>query len=545
MFQISAGGFNLKSSLGIYSVKQYGAHSTTEPGYAAFDSTAAIALALAAVPSYGTLYFPPGIWRGSLSIRRNDITIAGAGMGKTTIKLNNGAIAATNVLELGFTAWTVWPPPTYDNITVRDITLDGNRANTNDPFLTHIADGFAEDVRGWGLPITYCTNCNISNVRAINCWFGGIGQFINSDGCHFTDITAYNCGYTAYGGGANGFDINSSKYSTYDGIIIDTCKYGLRILDNCVGLNYSTGLNLSAVIKDAVQSGFNYSAHSGNLARSNNIVLNIVGGCGDYGIGIGGDVRSSHIKANIYNITGIGLYVTDVTTPGEKVVNNVFDIITDNCGLSGAQIYQDHNIYRIHSYMDGRLGPPGAVHAVYLYGNYNQLEMTVIDTGTPQVRGLYLGGIGNDVISYKESGTVQYLNDAGIDNTLHPRTLISESAAPIAGTAKIGDIIWNSIPISGQPAGWMCTHSGTFSAATDNTGDTDGVTGVITGMTDTSDFTIGDYVDVSAGFPTTGPYGILSKTTTTITIDTPSNAIANNITVDTSDPIWTAMANLA
>lgn len=72
------------------------------------------------------------------------------------------------------------------------------------------------------------------------------------------------------------------------------------------------------------------------------------------------------------------------------------------------------------------------------------------------------------------------------------------------------------------------------SIATDATGDTDGSTAVITGMTDTSDFFVGETVEVSAGFATTGPYTIVSKTATTMTISVNSNAAVNNITVHTT-----------
>ena len=68
-------------------------------------------------------------------------------------------------------------------------------------------------------------------------------------------------------------------------------------------------------------------------------------------------------------------------------------------------------------------------------------------------------------------------------------------------------------------------------AATDNTGDTDGTTGLIAGMADTSDFEVGDPVTVSAGFATTGPFTILSKTATSVTVDALSNAVASNVTV--------------
>ena len=133
----------------------------------------------------------------------------------------------------------------------------------------------------------------------------------------------------------------------------------------------------------------------------------------------------------------------------------------------------------------------------------------------------------------------------GLETNLIQGSLTYYTAAPNQFSWKIGDTILTTTPASGQPPGWICTHSGTFSAATDNTGDTDGATAVITGMTDTSDFAVGNFVDVSAGFPTTGPYRIIAKTAATITLDTASDAAVNNITVDTSDPTWTAMANLA
>lgn len=66
----------------------------------------------------------------------------------------------------------------------------------------------------------------------------------------------------------------------------------------------------------------------------------------------------------------------------------------------------------------------------------------------------------------------------------------------------------------------------------DITGDTDGSTGVITGMTDTSDFSVGDYAASSDGFPASNvAYRITAVTATTITIDINSDSAENNVTV--------------
>ncbi len=35
------------------------------------------------------------------------------------------------------------------------------------------------------------------------------------------------------------------------------------------------------------------------------------------------------------------------------------------------------------------------------------------------------------------------------------------TAAPTTGTWKVGDQVWDSTPVSGQPMGWVCSVAGT------------------------------------------------------------------------------------
>jgi hypothetical protein len=73
--------------------------------------------------------------------------------------------------------------------------------------------------------------------------------------------------------------------------------------------------------------------------------------------------------------------------------------------------------------------------------------------------------------------------------------------------------------------------------ATDATGDPDGSTAVIPGLTDTSDFLVGDRVTVSAGFPsTTDGYRVEALAATTMTLDTLSTSAETDVTI-------TALAN--
>lgn len=119
------------------------------------------------------------------------------------------------------------------------------------------------------------------------------------------------------------------------------------------------------------------------------------------------------------------------------------------------------------------------------------------------------------------------------------------TGTPTTGTWEIGDVVFDEDIAAGGVAGWMCVASGTFENFLDVTGDTDGSTAVITGMTSTSGFAVGMYVAVSAGFASIGPYKIRGVTDTTITLDTVSNAAASNITVNTVDPVFKAMASVA
>jgi hypothetical protein len=117
------------------------------------------------------------------------------------------------------------------------------------------------------------------------------------------------------------------------------------------------------------------------------------------------------------------------------------------------------------------------------------------------------------------------------------------SAAPTDGTWTVADRIIDISPTSGQPVGWICTTSGTFGAATDNTGDTTSGSDTIDGMADNSDFYVGEYVTVSAGFP--GLPRILAKSgTTVIVLNADASGTNANVTVSTSNPTFISYGDL-
>ena len=123
------------------------------------------------------------------------------------------------------------------------------------------------------------------------------------------------------------------------------------------------------------------------------------------------------------------------------------------------------------------------------------------------------------------------------------------ASIPTTGSWTAGEIVWETDAAAGAAPGWYVTTTGTFSAATDATGDTDGSTAVITGMTDTSDFYVGEYITTSAGFASSvddenTPQRILSKTATTIMITDTSDSAEDNITVLTPDAVLKEMGDL-
>ena len=99
----------------------------------------------------------------------------------------------------------------------------------------------------------------------------------------------------------------------------------------------------------------------------------------------------------------------------------------------------------------------------------------------------------------------------------------------VAGTDNA--VAWVENVDGGAFSGFVATDEVAHPVATDNTGDTDGSTGVIEGMANTSDFFVGMNVSVSAGFSARGPFRITSKTASSITVNANSNSRRSNVKV--------------
>jgi hypothetical protein len=425
------------------------------------DNTVTLAAALAAVPVNGTLYFPAGVYLGYLLVRKNNITIKGDGSASTTLKLPNSCPTITvpaegggtvtglpNVIEIGECALGN-SASTYSKINVVGLTLDGNYTNNTAPTV---------DLFGHGLILTKSSYCFIDDVISQNCFLTGIDNVINSN-YNKINATCIACGNaTISSSHYPNFDINSSKYSTFN-IISTGGYYGGRMLDNCYGNQ------LSITIYNPSITGLVYDNQTSNSSYSNTINVTVVDGCATgQGVSIGKNCTDSIINATIRNVTGTGFYVAG-TTAANAPRGNKFKVNTFYCG--GSSVYDNglFNQFEISSRYDGRTGAAGSYFAVDINGSYNQFTINVEDQNTPQVRGvaIRLGAQYNRITDYLSNTTVQNFLNSDTSNTnvwnysanlllLNTLTIGSAGATIFAGsgspegvvTAVIGSLYLNT-----------------------------------------------------------------------------------------------------
>jgi hypothetical protein len=416
----------------IVSVKDFGA-----VGDGLTDDTAAMATALAATPSGGTLWFPAGTYLGYLIVRKNNVTIKGSGSASTTIKVPNGAtytqpkeaggtITGTpSCIEVGDLAMGNLAAA-YTNIRVEGFTLDGNKANTTAPVPP------LGDVLGLGMTFTNSAYCSFDDIRAVDCHGVGIGAFINSNyiiGRGYVE----NCGFaTSY----PGFDLNSSKYGIFD-IVSRNCFAGGRLLDNCWGNN----VRLS--VHNATADGFIYNNQTVNQSHTN-VVDVTVHTCGQHGISIGSNCKNSHIRGTVISATVYGCLIGG--SSGNTAFGNTLNIATQNSQSSGLVVgeFATDNIIEHVSTLDGRAGAAGSVFAVDVTGSRNTFTLKVIDSSTWQVRGVAMRAAARDnvIVSYDYTNTIDPYND----DAANTRTRFMRSGRGV-DIASAGTIV---IPIIGS-----------------------------------------------------------------------------------------------
>jgi hypothetical protein len=137
--------------------------------------------------------------------------------------------------------------------------------------------------------------------------------------------------------------------------------------------------------------------------------------------------------------------------------------------------------------------------------------------------------------------------DFSVGKNLHIHGVeVPSGANYYLATYQTGDEIIHAQTVAGGTEGWKCTTGGTIPDGTpySQAGTSTNTSPIITGLANTTLMLVGDWVSPSAGFATTGPYEVIAKTATTLTLDTNANANAAP-TVTHYAPVFKAKANVA
>lgn len=399
---VRAGGYPLARQFEL-NVQEMGA-----VGDGATNDTVAIQAAITLALNGGPrVYIPKGTYAISgVTVRGSNVAIRGDGATQTILKRITGS-ASNNVLELGDTA-NGNSSAEYSKITVEGLTVDGNKAGVAQP---------SSDLTDWGIPMTKISNSTIKGVRALNCWNGGIGVFINSN-YNFLDCYVENCGVgNTYGGGTTepGFDVNSSKYNRIN-VVSKDCQDGFRLLDNCWG-------NIcDVVVQNATVTGGIFGNQSVNNSSGNIVTITVTGGCSGQGVSLSTNFNNSVFNITVKGVTGIG--VNDVSNGTYRSEGNTFNVNTHRCGAQGSVIGNQRNVWNITSVDDGANGPAGNYYAVDVAATAsgNVISATIRDTlkledGTARaalVNGMALraGATLNKVIGFCASGALTNFDEA-------------------------------------------------------------------------------------------------------------------------------------
>ena len=373
-------------------------------GLNATDNSTTFEKVIFALPENGKLKLNSGTYMGCLSVRKSNITIEGSGSANTILKNPDGGADPEIVLELGDTA-SGNGAIAYTNINVSGLTIDGNVSGTSD---------VTDDLHGWGMATTKISNSNFHDIKAINCWTGGVGTFINSNFNKWSDVEVYNCGFSS-AEPKPGFDINSSKYSSFLGVISNSNKYGFRILDNC----WNNIISVS--IYNAEATGFVYNNQNVNFSYNNIINATVYGGCLDQAVLVGANCYSSNLTIALSDIDGAGVKEYQSGVSDYDSHSNTYNVASRNGQKCSCYIGGNNGIWNINSYEDGRGGAVGDYFAIDVNGDYNNIIANIVDSPIWQVRGLAIraGATGNDIINLNYINTANPYTDAGTSTKIN------------------------------------------------------------------------------------------------------------------------------
>jgi hypothetical protein len=443
------------------------------------DNATAIVAALAAAGSNSTLYFAKGTWRSSrVDVSTPNVTLAGDGLGRTNIKKVNGATSSdSSIVFLTTNAAT--------NFTIRDLTLDGNRANQGT--YINIGSNSVLYIAGSGT--------TVENVEVKGSCFSGI--FVGDTAIAPDRVTISHCWIHDNGGvlnsSGNGIGITAAGNFLPTRLTIERCTIESNY-NTVTQPNDSTGLNLAIGPGAIISNNYfknNFNVGGGQMGISDGgtgtwLDLSITGNVVQKTTTFGGDSTNGievfgkgfTIDGNIVDgFTSIGIYCEGPTYGQGAITGN-----TIKNGLNGIGLYGLTT---------------DAVTDVTVTGN----TLINVTTGGIQLSPLHRNIIitGNNFLSAADPYTVTGGTRADLDSSIViSKNLTNEGVAGELRSATSGSAVslTNGTPATSVsltlPKG-VWDLSGWVAFTMSSTTNVSSLRACISGTTNTFDFTVGNY----------------------------------------------------
>lgn len=438
---------------------------------------------------------------------RKTVYVAGAGpssnlvariiaiLGPTSVTLSQNAQATVvgavcrigtgrHVIEFG-PAWMANSGPLLQRCGVIGMTLDGNRANVSAP-----ADA-NDDLVNAGVMVTNVSYFFALDVVAQNNYNTGIYLAINSNFHRIAQVRTINNGVSALN--RSGVEVDSSSFGTvvghvsesdqygviyntnifgclYDGVIRRSLAQGVTLNCNNVAGNSCVGNTIRAAVEEAAGAGANIQGRW----RGNTI---------DLTVGYAGSTRTAPDTWTV-NSAAVGLLLgSSAMLDTEKPSGNRVRLVALRCGGSGVVIQANYNLLDLVIVECSQSGQ-GASFGVELNGSWNQVSAVFQDltfaSGNWKQRGIAIRAVGGEPVGSTPAtnnsifgvvgAQVSTISDAGTGTAIlglidqvsgAGKRITYTAAAPAAGPWNVGDVAFNTAPVSGGTIGWVCTTAGT------------------------------------------------------------------------------------